>query len=349
MEGTLCGVWIDGDGRARVCVATAEAADGRKGPCRSSPSRGSVGPIPSTARSPASSSSRLAGTAALGTLARAASLEAFDGFVQRARESGPSTRSGPLESQFLLQHRARLYGDMGFARLRRCQVDIETGVGRTGASATPRRPEDRVLAIGMRSGGANRLLLLEEMTRRRRRSACSCGFNARARRARSRRHRGPQHLQVRPRLPAGALPAAEGALRLGAFRPEGHLPEQPAQGRRALDRLPALRPARPRGRRHLPARAPERHLRAGAQFLRAEGGGGPLRDHRRRRAATRTYIEGQPDRRGFRERPGAVLRLPGRRPARDPGPRRPAPCRPTSSRRARSRSRSRRRRCAGRR
>ena len=50
---------------------------------------------------------------------------------------------------------------MSFTRLRRCQVDIETGSA-DGGFSDAERPEDRVLAIGMRSGGVNRLLLLEE-------------------------------------------------------------------------------------------------------------------------------------------------------------------------------------------
>jgi DNA polymerase elongation subunit (family B) len=57
----------------------------------------------------------------------------------------------------------RLYGDMGFARLRRCQVDIETGSA-DGGFSDAERPGDRVLAIGMRFGGVDRLLLLDAMT-----------------------------------------------------------------------------------------------------------------------------------------------------------------------------------------
>jgi DNA polymerase elongation subunit (family B) len=161
MEGTLCGVWIDGDGLARVSVATAEG--GRREETRpfepfawlgSNPIDGPVAGIQFEA---------LKGTAPLGTLARASSLEAFDGFVKTARESVAVDAIRPLESQFLLQHRSRLYGDMGFARLRRCQVDIETGSA-DGSFSDATRPDDRVLAIGMRSGGSNELLLLEEMT-----------------------------------------------------------------------------------------------------------------------------------------------------------------------------------------
>ena len=95
---------------------------------------------PSTSPCPGSSSSALAGDAALGTLARARSLEAFDGFVKTARDSGALDVIRPLESQFLLQHRARLYGDLAFAKLRRCQVDIETGFGRRRLQRPGKRP-----------------------------------------------------------------------------------------------------------------------------------------------------------------------------------------------------------------
>jgi DNA polymerase elongation subunit (family B) len=106
---------------------------------------------------------RLGGDAALGTLARASSLEAFDAFIRVARDSVAVDAIRPLECQFLLQRRARLFGDMTFAKLRRCQVDIETG-SVDGSFSDAARPGDRVLAIGMRSGGANRLLLIDEMT-----------------------------------------------------------------------------------------------------------------------------------------------------------------------------------------
>ncbi len=161
MDATLCGVWIDGEGRARVSVAT--PGGGREERIlpfepfawlASAPIDGPVAGI---------EFERLAGNAALGTLVRAQSLEAFDGFLKVARESVAIDAIRPLESQFLLQHRARLFGDMSFSRLRRCQVDIETGSA-DGGFSNAERPEDRVLAIGVRSGAESRLLLLDEMS-----------------------------------------------------------------------------------------------------------------------------------------------------------------------------------------
>jgi DNA polymerase I len=161
MEGTLCGVWIDGDGRARVSVATAEG--GRREESRPFEPFAWLGSNPIDGPVAGVQFEALKGTAALGLLARAASLDAFDGYIKTARESVAVDAIRPLESQFLMQHRSRLFGDMGFTRLRRCQVDIETGSA-DGAFSDATRPDDRVLAIGMRAAGANQLLLLEEMT-----------------------------------------------------------------------------------------------------------------------------------------------------------------------------------------
>jgi hypothetical protein len=108
---------------------------------------------------------RLRGVAALGTLARADSVESFESLLRRVRDlPGVAIDTiRPLECQFLLQHRARLFGELGFSRLRRCQVDIETGSSAGGFSDAS-VPGDRVLAIGLRFAGRNRLLMLEEMT-----------------------------------------------------------------------------------------------------------------------------------------------------------------------------------------
>ena len=161
MDGTICGVWIDGDGRARVSLATPDGGrEEREYPFE--PFAWLSAPPLDEAVSGVRFDS-LAGDAALGTLARASSLDAFDGFVRMARESGALDIIRPLESQFLLQHRARLYADLTFARLRRCQVDIETGSS-DGGFSNAENPGDRVLAIGMRTKCTNLLLMLEEMT-----------------------------------------------------------------------------------------------------------------------------------------------------------------------------------------
>jgi DNA polymerase, archaea type len=69
-----------------------------------------------------------------------------------------------LENQFLLQNRARLFGDLTFQQLRRCQLDIETAASADGGFSNPENADDRVLAIGLQFGERQRLLVLEEMT-----------------------------------------------------------------------------------------------------------------------------------------------------------------------------------------
>ncbi|HZZ19532.1 MAG TPA: DNA polymerase domain-containing protein [Opitutaceae bacterium] len=161
MDGTICGVWIDADGVAHVSLET--GGGGRVEETKPFEPFAWLSSNPFEAPVAGVELETLAGTAALGVLARAKSLDAFDGFVRTAKESVPVDSLRPLESQFLLQHRARLYGDMSFAKLRRCQVDIETSSA-DGAFSDAEKPEDRVLAIGMRMGGRNKLLLLEAMT-----------------------------------------------------------------------------------------------------------------------------------------------------------------------------------------
>ena len=161
MDGTLCGVWIDGEGKARVCVATAEG--GRAERTMPFEPFAWLGSHPADAPVTGVDFDRLEGAAALGVLARAHSLEAFDALLKSARDSVAMDVVRPLESQFLLQHRLRLYGDIGFAKLRRCQVDIETGSS-AGGFSDAELPGDRVLAIGMRAAGVNELLLLDEVS-----------------------------------------------------------------------------------------------------------------------------------------------------------------------------------------
>lgn len=161
MEGTLCGVWIDGEGRARVSLAGEDGA--RREDALPFEPFAWLSSMTFAVPAAGLEYERLGGEAAFGILARAHSLEAFEGLVKAARDSVVVDVIRPLECQFLLQHRARLYGDMAFTKLRRCQVDIETGSSGEGFS-DPSRPLDRVLAIGLRCAGASQLLLLEEMT-----------------------------------------------------------------------------------------------------------------------------------------------------------------------------------------
>ena len=154
---SLCGLWVDGQGGVRTTVAgpggtRVEAAAVFR------PfawlGRGSAAPPPGI------EIEALSGEGVFGSLAHAATPAAMEDFL-RERE-GPKDFLLPLESQYLIQNRERLCRDLHFSQLRRCQLDIETGSA-DGSFSDARKPGDRVLAIGLRCGGNNRLLLLEAM------------------------------------------------------------------------------------------------------------------------------------------------------------------------------------------
>jgi DNA polymerase elongation subunit (family B) len=152
----LCGLWVDDTGAVHTTVAT--AAGGRED------RRETLRPFAWLADFPVAEPvagiavEELRGAGTFRHLIHADSLAAYEGFLAFARESGAVDAVRPLESQYLLQRRLRLYRDLGFGALRRCQLDIETDSPEGGFSDA-RRAGDRVLAIGLRSGGRNRLLL----------------------------------------------------------------------------------------------------------------------------------------------------------------------------------------------
>lgn len=158
---SLCGVWVDPEGRVHTTVRSANG--GREEQIQSfRPFAWLAAPPPGEAAGKASLEA-LQGEGAFGILAHADSLEAYDEFIRAARESGGVDALRPLESQFLLQKRTRLYHELSFGQLRRCQLDIETDSA-DGSFSDPTRAGDRVLAIGLRSGETKRLLLSEAMT-----------------------------------------------------------------------------------------------------------------------------------------------------------------------------------------
>lgn len=107
----------------------------------------------------------LAGEGIYAHLAHADSLATYDSFNALLKATGVSADMiRPLENQFLLQHRERLFGGLAFSQLRRCQLDIETASSGDGQFSDPRNPEDRVLAIGLQFGTRQRLLVLAAMT-----------------------------------------------------------------------------------------------------------------------------------------------------------------------------------------
>ncbi len=161
-DGSICGVWVDAGGRVHTTLALADGSRVTK--------EGTLRPFAWLNGTPEAASAmpvqveELAGEGPFNRLVHADDFEVYDALVKAARAAGVGVDAiRPVESQFLLQQRERLYRDMAFHELRRCQMDIETASSDDGF-CDPARPDDRVLAIGLRVEGKNRLLVLEEMT-----------------------------------------------------------------------------------------------------------------------------------------------------------------------------------------
>lgn len=157
MPESLCGLWIDDAGRAHVSVSTAEG--GRAERVEAFRPFAWLG---ADARAPQVAVERLKGDGAFAWLAHAETLPAFDDFVRAVRDGGAIDVLKPYEHQWLVQRRARLFAELPFAQLRRCQLDIETAAEVPGGFSDARRAGDRILAIGLQCGGRRELLTLEE-------------------------------------------------------------------------------------------------------------------------------------------------------------------------------------------
>ncbi len=158
--GSLCGVWVDAEGVAHLAVARPDG--GREERTATFRPFAWLTDLPVDPAIEGLHIERLRGEGAFTRLAHADSLATID-LLQETLGRGGSDAVRPLESQFLLQQRARLYADLHFGQLRRCQLDIETASG-DGHFSDASRPDDRVLAIGLRLGGRNHLLVLDELT-----------------------------------------------------------------------------------------------------------------------------------------------------------------------------------------
>ncbi|HVU22664.1 MAG TPA: DNA polymerase domain-containing protein [Opitutus sp.] len=159
---SLCGVWIDDDGGVHTTVARADGTRETRA--------GDFQPFAWLNDTPADAIivdvqlEPLRGEGPFNRLVHADDLGAYEAFLRQARSAGVGVDSiRPLESQFLLQQKERLYRHLAFHHLRRCQFDIETASSE-GGFCDPARPGDRVLAIGLRCDGRSRLLELEAMT-----------------------------------------------------------------------------------------------------------------------------------------------------------------------------------------
>jgi DNA polymerase elongation subunit (family B) len=160
-EETLCGLWLDDAGVVHLSIANTDGSRSTHTEVlRPFAWLNAGGVAPATE---GVTIETLNGDAPFNRLLHAESLEAYDGFLKIARETGGVDAVRPMESQFLLQKRARLYRDLSFHELRRCQLDIETASS-DGEFSDASKAEDRVLAIGLRFGERNRLLVLDELS-----------------------------------------------------------------------------------------------------------------------------------------------------------------------------------------
>ncbi|MBX3735458.1 MAG: DNA polymerase [Candidatus Didemnitutus sp.] len=159
MPETLCGLWIDDAGKAHVSVSTPDG-----GRTERVAAFRPFAWVAESATIPDISFERLRGEGAFTWLAHADELARFDDFFRATREGAPIDVLKPYESQWLLQQRARLYAEMHFSELRRCQLDIETASEEPGGFSDARRAGDRILAIGLQCGERRELLQLEDET-----------------------------------------------------------------------------------------------------------------------------------------------------------------------------------------
>jgi DNA polymerase, archaea type len=156
----LCGVWIDDSGKARLSVATPEG--GREEKVEAFRPFAWLTEKAPVAESPGVTIETLKGEGPFSRLMHVDTPALAKAALESVSEAETDSVR-PAESQFLLQNKARLYRDLTFGQLRRCQFDIETGSS-DGGFSDAERAGDRVLAIGLRSGGHNRILMLAEAT-----------------------------------------------------------------------------------------------------------------------------------------------------------------------------------------
>ena len=106
--------------------------------------------------------SELSGGAAYDRLIEFADIESYREFVKQHGREGSIDWIRLLEQQFLLSRASRLYADAPFSELRRMQLDIETACSEEGGFSDPKRPEDWILAIGLKCGDRIETLTLDE-------------------------------------------------------------------------------------------------------------------------------------------------------------------------------------------
>lgn len=107
---------------------------------------------------------KLSGEAPLNRLIRFSDIQAHQRFVNIYGKGSDIENIDSFENQYLLEHHERLFLGMHFNELRRCQCDIETACSIAGSFSDPHRPEDRILAIGLKTATLSDYLVLEDFS-----------------------------------------------------------------------------------------------------------------------------------------------------------------------------------------
>jgi DNA polymerase elongation subunit (family B) len=149
-------VWVDEQGRAHVSLAT-EEGDRAEAITDFRPFawlREPPAELP-----PHAEIETLAGAGAFTRLVHTLGVPAQEVLLKQVGSGGYDVLR-PVESQFLLQKRRRMYDGLRFHQLRRCQLDIETAAAGADHFSDPSLPGDRVLAVGLRFGDRSELIEL---------------------------------------------------------------------------------------------------------------------------------------------------------------------------------------------
>lgn len=159
---TICGLWVSPSGTVHLSVAQPDGSRIEKtDTLRPFAWLKDSTELPDA---PSAEVETLAGDSVFKKLWQAETLGVFHRVLTPVREeTGGVDWIRPLESQYLLQRRKRLFGDLPFQQLRRAQLDIETAA-EPGFFSNASRAEDRVLAIGLQVNGQKHLLTLAAMT-----------------------------------------------------------------------------------------------------------------------------------------------------------------------------------------
>jgi len=157
----LCGIWVDSQGQVHL---SAESASGqREESVVSEKWFAWLGGKPDPDSLAGATIRPLQGTGVYTQIAEWDELSALEASGRTLRGKVPLDVVKPYESQHLLRQRRRLFSDLKFSALRRCQLDIETA-SESGDFSDAANPGDRVLAIGLQFGNRDRTLILADFS-----------------------------------------------------------------------------------------------------------------------------------------------------------------------------------------